>query len=188
MIGFGIDPGFAFMGLALVDFLSTSTRVVHHETFRTSTKETDETRLDIIADRIADLIERFNPGFVAYENQAIVEAGKQARARRARESGEEVASNFSSCRVHEVAGIIRCAARFYDLPCYCEATATLKVAVLGKGGGRAPKSRMKEAVQTIFRLQALSEHAADAIACAVAGSRKHQRESVLLRAHSELIH
>jgi hypothetical protein len=47
---------------------------------------------------------------------------------------------------------------------------------------------MKEAVQTIFRLQALSEHAADAIACAVAGSRKHQRESVLLRAHSELIH
>lgn len=186
MIGLGVDPGFAFVGFALVDFLSTSTRIVHQETFRTSSKETDEQRLDLIADRLADLVERFNPAFIAYENQAIVEAAKHARRRKDPES--ELASNFSSCRVHETAGIIRCAARFYDLPCYVEAPSTVKVAVLGKGGGRAPKSRVKEAIQTIFRVDGLSEHAADAIACAVSGSRKHQRERVLLREHSELIH
>ncbi len=174
------------MGFAVVDFLATSTRVVHSETFRTASQDADETRLDLIADRLGDLIERFNPAFLAYENQAIVEAGKQARRRR--NPAEEVASNFASCRVHETAGIIRCAGRFFDLPVYVEAPMSVKVALLGKGGGRAPKSRVKEAVQRIFRIASLSEHAADAIAIAVSGARKHARDRVLLREHSDLIH
>ena len=186
MIGLGTDPGFAFVGFAVVDFMATSTRVLHHETFRTGSAEADETRLDLIADRLADLVERFNPAFLAYENQAIVEAAKHARRRS--DPQAELASNFASCRVHEVAGVVRCTGRFYDLPVYVEAPNSVKVAVLGRGGGRAKKAAVKEAVQRIFRIAQLSEHAADAIAIAISGARKHRRDRVLLREHSDLIH
>jgi crossover junction endodeoxyribonuclease RuvC len=184
----GIDPGFAFIGLGLVEFSASSTRVLHHETHRSSSHDSDEERLDAIADHICDVIEHWQPDAIGYENQATVEAGKQARARRALEQGEEVASNFSSGRVHEVAGIIRASARFYAVPCYVLAVSTIKVAVLGKGGGRAKKDRVKGAVRTIFGLRQCSEHAADAIATAIAARSKHRAAKMLLASHANLIH
>jgi Holliday junction resolvasome RuvABC endonuclease subunit len=186
----GVDPGFAFLGLAVLDMANSSVRVLHHETFKTTTKDTDADRLDALCERIIQMIDEYQPAIIGYENQAIVEAGKHRmqRAKAALGEDDQAASNFSSARVHEVSGAIRCAARLFELPCYCLAPATIKVAVLGKGGGHAKKERVKQAVRTIFRVTGCSEHAADAVAIGVGAAGAHRKHLVLKRAALELIH
>jgi crossover junction endodeoxyribonuclease RuvC len=181
----GIDPGFAFVGVGVIELLPTSTRVIHHETFTTRPKDEDGSRLDAIAEHLLDLLEQFDPDALGYENQAGVEVA----AHRPRKDGSEVDvwTNASSRRVHEVSGIIRCAARCFDLTVYCLAPSTVKVALLGKGGGRKKKAAVKERVRSIFGVTC-SEHAADALAVALGTGVRHRRHVATLAAHAELIH
>ena len=175
----GIDPGFAFIGLGLVEFSSLATRVLHHETYRTRTTEDDHGRLDAIADHVFDAIERWQPDCIGYENQAGVSVGK---------AREDIPVTFASQRVLEVVGIIRAAARFNAVPCYVVAPSTVKVAVLGKGGGHAKKDRVKRAIRTIFGLGQCSEHAADAIAIAIGTRGKHRQAQLIVESHADVIH
>jgi crossover junction endodeoxyribonuclease RuvC len=184
VIAVGFDPGFAFLGCGVVESLASTTRVLHHETFKTTSKESAEARLDAIANYIGDMLEQFKPHVVGYENQATVEVAMQ---RMQEQNPDKAGTNYSSRRVHEVSGIIRCGACFYQLPCYCLAPNTIKVAVLGKGGGRAKKQRMKDAVRTFFQVVA-SEHAADAIAVSIAAMRAHRHAMLSLNRSRSLIH
>lgn len=188
MIVAGVDPGYAFMGVGVIELQPSSTRVLHHATFSTKPKDDDATRLDAICEYLLDLLEHYEVEALGYENQAIVEAGKQARRRLAQEEGGEAQSSFASGRVHEVAGIIRCAARCFDVPCYCLAPNSIKVAVLGKGGSRAKKGAVKARVRAIFGVERLSEHAADALAIALGTGVRHRRQLATLQAHAALIH
>jgi crossover junction endodeoxyribonuclease RuvC len=178
----GIDPGFAFVGLGLVEFNARSTRVLHHETYRTRTSSDDTDRLDAIADHICDAIERWQPDAIGYENQANVIAGKSTNDLMA------PTVSFAARRLLEVCGIIRAAARFNATPCYVVASNTIKVAVLGKGGSRKKKDAVKGAVRTIFGLGQCSEHAADAIAIAIATRSKHRQAAMIVTSHADLIH
>ena len=184
MISVGFDPGFAFLGCGVIESTASTTRVLHHETFKTTSKESAEARLDAIADYIGDILEQFKPHVIGYENQAGVEVGMQ---RMREKEPDKAGSNYSSRRVHEVSGIIRCGARFYNLPCYCLAPNTIKLAVLGKGGGRAKKQRMKDAVRTFFQVVA-SEHAADAIAVGIGAMRAHRHAMLSVNRSRSLIH
>lgn len=178
MIALGIDPGFANLGLGVLDVGGSSTRVLHYETFHTSTADgEDETRLDLIADRILDAIDDYEPALISYENQAGVEVGMQRAG---------VGTTFASRRVHEVSGIIRCAARLFELPCYCLAPSTVKVALLGKGSGHAQKAALIRGVKVFFGVTC-GEHSADALAVAVGGVQAHRRASVTRRAALALI-
>lgn len=182
MIIAGFDPGFAFLGAGILEFGPRSTRCLHHETFKTSSVDEADERLDAIADRVMDILERWKPDAIGYENQANVITGK---------SVDDVTApmvTFAARRVLEVTGIIRAAARFYGVPCYVAASSTVKVAVLGKGGARKKKDAVKGAVRTIFRIGNCSEHAADAVAVAVATRGKHRQAQMLLTAHAHLIH
>jgi crossover junction endodeoxyribonuclease RuvC len=180
MIALGIDPGFANLGLGVLEVTASSSRCLHHETFKTSPKDTDDHRLERIADRIFDTIDEYKPALLGFEDQAGVEAAIH------RDDSE--GTNYSSRRVHEVVGIVRAAARFYALPLYRSAPSTVKVAVLGKGGGHAKKARMIEVVSRIFGLHGCSEHGADALAIAVASIRKHRQARAQLKAAAALIH
>jgi crossover junction endodeoxyribonuclease RuvC len=171
----GIDPGMAFLGLAVLEVKLQSRRLLRLETFASTPKDgTDEERLDRIADRILDAIDTFKPDAIAYENQSGVTAGKE-------QDGEGARSTASSRRVHEVTGIARCAARLFELPCYVLAPSSVKLAVLGRGGGRASKARVKDAVRTCFGVPRCSEHAADAVAVAVAAARQHHMRALMGR-------
>jgi len=180
----GIDPGYAFLGIGVIELLPLSTRVVHHETFTTRPKDDDADRLDAIAEHVLDVLEQFEPDALGYENQAGVEVA----ANRRRIGEEIVGSNASSRRVHEVSGIIRCAARCFDLPVYCLAPNTVKVAILGKGGARKKKAAVKDRVRTIFGVTGCSEHAADALAIAIGTGVRHRRQVATLAEHAQLIH
>lgn len=184
MIIAGFDPGFAFLGAAIIQLLPTSTRILHHATITTESKESDEARLDALAERVLDLVDHYDPVAIGYENQAGVEA---AAHRRRLDAETDVWTNASSRRVHEVSGIIRCAAACYRLPCYCLAPNTVKVAILGKGGGRKKKDAVKARVRAIFGVQC-SEHVADALAVAVGTAVRHRRHLATLARHAALIH
>jgi crossover junction endodeoxyribonuclease RuvC len=179
----GVDPGFAFLGWAAVDFSASSMRFIAGDTFKTTAKESPEERLDAIADQLFDVLEIHAPAAVGYENQAGVEAGMH---RRAEQDGTERRSSYSSRHVHEAVGAIRAAARAYGLPCYVFAPATIKVALLGRGGGHAAKGRVKEAVTRFFGVSG-SSHMADAVAIAVATVRKHRIEQMSVRRAGALI-
>ena len=180
MIVLGVDPGFAFLGLAVVELKATSTRLLLHETFSTSPDQDDAVRLDTISDHLLDVIEdHADIEAVGYEDQAGVIACLA-------QGGKGISA--PARRVLEVSGMIRCAARCYDLPVYAMAPTSVKVALLGKGGGHADKARMKRAVQKMFGLSRCSEHSADAIAIAVGAAVRHRRHLVTVQHHADLIH
>jgi crossover junction endodeoxyribonuclease RuvC len=171
----GIDPGMAFLGLAVLEVGPQRSRVLRAETVASKPKDgTDEERLDAIADRILDAVDTFEPHAIAYENQAGVTAGKER-------GGAGARSTSSSRRVHEVTGIARCAARLFALPCYVLAPSSVKLAVLGRGGGNASKARVKDAVRILFGVPRCSEHAADAVATAIAGARLHYTRALIAK-------
>jgi crossover junction endodeoxyribonuclease RuvC len=174
VIVLGIDPGMAFLGLAVLEVTAQRSRILRHETLSSKPKDgSDEERLDAIADRILDAVDTYEPHAIAYENQAGVTAGKER-------AGSGARSTSSSRRVHEVTGIARCAARLFELPCYVLAPSSVKLAVLGRGGGNASKARVKEAVRTLYGLRC-SEHAADAVATAVAAARLHHTRALIAK-------
>lgn len=177
----GVDPGYAFMGLGVMRLTPSSMRLLHHETVRTSAKADPDERFDAITDRLCDVVEEYEPVAMGFEDQSGVEAAIQRDA--------EGGTNHSSRRVHEVVGSIRAVARFYRLRLYKNAISTVKVAVLGKGGGRASKDQMKLAVRRIFGLtEVVSEHAADAVAVAVATVRKERAYQLSMRRAVSVIH
>lgn len=185
VIFLGVDPGFANLGIGVVELEATRTRCLHHETFGTRRKDDDGDRLDAIAEHLIGVLEQYDIDAVGYENQAGVEVA----AHRPREGDEtDVWTNVSSRRVHEVCGIIRCAARCFYLPVYCLAPNTVKVSVLGKGGGRAKKDLVKARVRAIFGITHCSEHAADALAVALGTGVRHRRHVATLTEHVSLIH
>jgi len=189
VIVLGIDPGYAHLGIGVVELTPTRTRCVHHETFSTRSRDEVDGRLDAIAEHLFAVIEHYDPDAVGFEDQAYVEVA--AHRRKVDAAGEEngdVWSNVNSRRVHEVVGIIRCAARFYDLPRYRLAVSSVKVAVLGKGGGRAKKDAVKKRVRLIFGIPACSEHAADALAVAIGTGVRHRHHLATLAEHAQLIH
>lgn len=188
MIIAGIDPGFAYLGIGIVELRPTSTRVLHHETFVTKTKDDDTDRLDAIAEHLLDLLEQYEIEAIGYESQSWTDAAALKRQVNAREQDEGIGINASSRRVHEVSGIIRCAARCFDLPVYCLAPSTIKVGLLGKGGSKMKgKEPVKSRVRLLFGVEC-SEHAADAIACAITTGVRHRRHLATLQRHVQLIH
>lgn len=183
MIIGGFDPGFAFLGAAFIELQPTSTRIIHHETFATKSSDSDEDRLDAIAEHVLDLIEQFEPEAIGYENQAWAALPNRVKA-----EGEELRTSAASRRLHEVTGLIRCAARCYDTPVFCLAPSTIKVGLLGKGGTKQRgKQAVKDRVRALFGI-VCSEHAADAIAVGISTGVRHRRNVTLLAQHASLIH
>lgn len=171
MIVAGWDPGFGegALGFGILEFLPASSRVLEYGAFGEAAGDRHEGRLDRIAEAIDGVLNKWCPDVMGYEQQATVHAGKDREGQHA---------TFSSKRVHEVTGMLRQAARSClaePIPCYSPATSTIKVAVIGKGGGHAVKGQVQLAVRRLFGVRRCSSHEADAIATAVATLVAHRK-------------
>jgi Holliday junction resolvasome RuvABC endonuclease subunit len=182
LIVIGFDPGFGAgcLGYGVLDLGATSSRALAHGTLGHGTADwTAAERLDEIAFSIDGLLNTWCPDVLGYEDQSGVCVAAEREGR----------SNFAARRLHEVTGMLRFAARCsldVALPCYVAQPRSLKIAVLGKGGGSADKSQIKVAVQRLFGVRT-NQHAADAIACAVATARIHRVTMAQLRASGSVI-
>lgn len=185
----GIDPGFATLGIVVLELQPSSTRIIHHENFTTRSVDADGDRIDSISERLLDVFEEYEPAAVGYESQAWTDVAARQQAMAQREQDDTtIGMNARSRRLHEVVGVIRCAARCFELPVYELMPSTVKVAVLGKGGGRAKKDAVKQRVRAIFGLGRCSEHVADACAVALGTSVRHRHHVATVTQHASLIH
>lgn len=133
-------------------------------------------RLSELAHRIDQVMNKWCPDVVGYEDQAGVAVGNAER--------ESDAVNFASHWVHDVCGMLRFAAACAletPVPCYTAPPQSIKVAVLGKGARSADKKQIKHAIRTLFGVTKCSSHEADAIAMAVAALRRHRRAELAQR-------
>jgi Holliday junction resolvasome RuvABC endonuclease subunit len=168
------------LGYGVLDLAPTRSRAVAYGVLGDGLPERPADKLDELALRIDRVMNTHCPDVVAYEDQAGVEVAMQR-------DGE--GSNYSSRRLHEVTGMLRFAARCTldaPLPCYCPQPRTIKVALLGKGYGKAEKKSVQWGVERLFGVRA-SSHVCDAIATAVCGARMHRLAMAKLRSVATLI-
>ncbi len=168
----GIDVGFRKVAFVIVAFTRSSMRTVFRETFETTTSMgSDEERLNMIARRLIWIFGVYGSGLdaVGFENQAGFAAG---------DGGGQSAS---SRRLLEVQGIIRAVCVSWEHEPYAIAISTLKVAILGKGGGHAKKNQLKPRVQQALGWKRCSEHEVDAAGAAFATYTKHLEHRANLR-------
>jgi crossover junction endodeoxyribonuclease RuvC len=172
LIVIGWDPGLASLGFGVLEFLPTSTRVLDHgDIGEPGADDEADVRLNRICRNVDYLMNKHCPDIMGIEAQLGVHTGMDRE-------GQFAHANLKL--VHTVTGILRCAgntALAEAIPIYEPQPSTIKVAVLGKGGGHADKAQVREAVRRLFGARCTS-HDADAIATAVAALRQHRQGEV----------
>jgi len=159
----GIDPGFAHIGVMLIDFSSEGLRCVHREKIETGTDDGDNhERLDIVARRLHGLFAQWVPDVIAYENVVSVGFGTGDR-------------NAASSRMYEVIGMIRmCGQLFAARPVYAITTATARAAVFGKGHGRGrSKAEVRDEVARLLGIGRINLDIGEAGAVCFGGFARH---------------
>jgi crossover junction endodeoxyribonuclease RuvC len=64
----GIDPGYGRIGLAVVESLGTSQKIIHSECFETESKLPHSTRLFLVGTRLDEIINEYKPNQIATES------------------------------------------------------------------------------------------------------------------------
>jgi crossover junction endodeoxyribonuclease RuvC len=160
----GLDPGIRATGLAVVDIGGPHPGVIRCATIR-STSGTVAERLDFIASRIQQEIHDAGPYVVGIEDQRGAMIGASLR-------GKNTASSVS--KTASVVGIVHGIVSVTGAALITVTPAQAKRAV--GLNARATKAQVKRAVQVLTgSISRRSEHAADAVAIAVAAERIHRR-------------
>lgn len=162
------DPGFAIMGIAVVDFPQGAVfgaQLVHRETVKTSNDTSNEQRLDALTERIQWAFQTYHPDLVAWENVAGVSAGKEARG---------AAKSSAGARIREVCGIMRMGARVYgERPHYVLAPATYRKMVFGQGQSKGKtKTNVRTIIERFMGVKGITFDESEAIAMALCGYSK----------------
>lgn len=167
LIILGWDPGVKFLGYGVLALEATRSRCLAHGVLGTGMDDASPAeRLDALATGIDGLMNTWTPDVTGYEDQTGVNIAMERAGK----------SNAFSRRIHEVTGMIRMGARCSlaePVPVYSHQPRVIKIALLGKGHGNATKDEIKWGVDRLFGVKT-NQHAADAIACAVASARSHR--------------
>lgn len=174
MIAIGWDPGTANLGFGVLDLGPAHTRCLAHGNVGASSARGINEQLDELAATIDEIMNRWTPEVMGYEDQAGVEVAMQR---------DGTGSNYSSRRLHEVTGMLRYAARCSltePIPLYIPQPRSVKVAVLGRGHGGADKKSVQRWIERMLGIKADS-HGADALGVAIAAVRIHRVEQAKRR-------
>jgi len=170
----GVDPGTAYCGLAIVSVEGTTRTLLHLETISQDARTTTEDRHRAIALRIASLIDEFQVGLIAIEEQASVIHGSEAKGR----------NNYRSRKVADIVPRVLGIADVKGIPTIVIRAQTVR-SLMG-----VPRVASKEELERATRRmcpgerwrQRSSQHSRDAAAVATAGERKWSVDSRRSRA------
>ncbi len=161
----GVDPGLANLGLFVLGLTPTSVRCLHRETFATSPADgTDDQRLALIARHLSQLVSRWQPRAIGYEDVRSITTGKEKAG----------AGNADRGPLLMVCGMLIAEAVRYGVACYRIANQSARVAVLGKGKSRgSSKASVRDRVQELTGTRKLTLDQGDAGAFAFGAYVKH---------------
>ena len=155
----GFDPSIASAGLCVIERRPNGYRKLHHKVIKTSSAKPIPARVGAIADHLSSVFREYHPSLLVVEEQLGVQTGK-------RREGEGF--NSDSPKTVGAAYAAMCCAHLFGLSVVEVHPATAKVAVLGRGGGKAEKKRVQQVVASILG-ERLALDASDAAAMAIYG-------------------
>ena len=156
MIILGIDPGYGLVGFGVLEKNGGNIRTLDFGCIETKKEDKLTRRLEIIADCMHQLIDRWKPDEMAIEklffNKNITTGIPVAQAR----------------------GVILVAAQEKGIPIYEYTPSNIKMALTGMG--KADKKQMQFMVKTLLGLKEVPkpDDAADALAIAICHSQTNQ--------------
>ncbi len=183
-IAVGTDPGLAALGFGVIR--RDGRRLFWEEagTITTDSARPLIERQRVIFWSLTRVLREHRPAVLGIEDQSGVSAGARMAVKRQLEAarrGQEVKGfgfNASNDGVIEVVGIIKAAAFAARVPVVMLQPRSIKVAVLGPGGGKADKDQIKAKIAQLFPdIGRISSHAADGFAAAIGAELQFQIES-----------
>ncbi len=145
----GIDPGYAIVGVGVVEFNNQRFTTINYGAVTTDASESFPSRLKIIYDDICAILDTYKPDALAIEKLYFT-------------TNQKTAIDVAQAR-----GIILLAARQRDIPCYEYTPLQVKQSVVGYG--KAIKKQVIDMTTRILKLKnpPKPDDVADALAIAV---------------------
>lgn len=168
-----VDPGIAHVGWGLVGRFGAKLDLVDSGHIETKPDEELTARLLRIWLGLATVCRDYRPALFGVENQAPASVGARVMGLKAAARGEKGGGfGANNDPVFEVVGVAKAVAFSYGIPVMLYTPQQAKIAVCGKGAGRAQKAQVMQACRVYFPGierdgHRLGEHEADAIAGAI---------------------
>lgn len=149
MIILGIDPGYAIVGVGIIEYNGNKFRTIDYYAITTEAHTPFEERLKIIYEGINEAIEKYKPDFMSIEELFFNDNAKTAIA------------------VGQARGVIVLSAVNHGVEIFEYTPLQVKQAVVGYG--RADKTQVQQMTKAILNLNAVPkpDDVADALAIAV---------------------
>lgn len=157
----GIDPGYAIVGIGVVDYIGNKFRTLEYGAITTPAGMPTVDRLKKIYDELTMYIGKYRPDAVAVEELFF-------------NSNQKTAINVAQAR-----GVILVALRNNDVPVYEYTPLQVKQSVTGYG--RAQKAQIQQMVKTLLGLNVIPkpDDAADALALAICHAHSNKMNNLL---------
>ena len=155
MIILGIDPGYAIVGVGVIEYNGNKFKTIDYFAITTEAHTTFDKRLKIIYDGICDVICKYKPDFMAIEELFFNDNAKTAIA------------------VGQARGVILLGAVNHGVEIFEYTPLQVKQAVVGYG--RADKNQVQQMTKALLGLNAVPkpDDVADALAIAVCHAHSH---------------
>lgn len=149
MIVMGIDPGYAIVGIGIIEYEKGRTRYIHHCAITTPAGMNTTERLNIIFREMGLLIDEYHPDVVAIEELFF-------------NTNQKTAMNVAQAR-----GVLLVSVTSRNVPIYEYTPLQVKQSIAGYG--RADKKQIQTMVKMLLHLNAIPkpDDAADALAIAL---------------------
>ena len=155
----GIDPGYAIVGVGVIEYTHGRFQVVGYGAVTTQANTNFTVRLKTIYDEVSLLIAKYQPQAMAIEKLYFNDNQKTA------------------IDVAQARGVILLAAANAGVPIYEYTPLQVKLAVVGYG--RAEKRQMQEMTRSLLRLKSVPKPDDTADALAIAICHAHTSGSIL---------
>ena len=149
MIILGIDPGYAIVGIGVIEYNRGKFRPIEYNAITTHASMATSMRLKIICEEISEYLDKYKPDTVSIEELFFNNNQKTAIA------------------VAQARGVLVSQAAIRNIPIYEYTPLQIKQAVTGYG--RADKNQVQQMVKLLLGLNAVPkpDDAADAMAVAI---------------------
>ena len=160
MIVLGIDPGYAIVGVGVVEYKNSHFSLVNYGAITTDAGVPFNRRLEIIYDELTEIIEKYKPDAMSVEKLFY-------------NSNAKTVIDVSQAR-----GVIMLAAQKTNTPVFEYTPLQVKQSVVGYG--RADKKQVQEMTKRILNLEKVPkpDDTADAIAMAICHAHTSASSSI----------